>query len=178
MTPRTLAALTVLLALPAAAASQQHHSGYAEGQSAQVKTLGQAEVDELLAGAGMGMARPAELNGFPGPHHVLDLADSLALSAAQRAAVEDVFRRMQERATALGRQVVEGEGALDALFASGTVAEDALAERVKAVDALRSELRLVHLRAHLETKALLTLHQVHTYDRLRGYSGGHVHGGE
>ena len=124
----------------------------------------------------MGMARPAELNGFPGPRHVLDLADSLALTPDQRSEVQGIFERMQERATALGRQVVAAEGALDTLFAAGTVGEAPLAERVKAVEALRSELRIVHLTAHLETKALLTTHQVHTYDRLRGY-GAHVHGG-
>ena len=167
----------VLASVPAASAAQQNHSGHAEGQSSQVKTLGQAEVDEFLAGAGMGMARPAELNGFPGPRHVLDLADSLALTPEQRTGVEEIFRRMQERATSLGRQVVAAEGALDALFAAGAVEEAALSEHVRAVDALRSELRVVHLKAHLETKALLTMHQVHTYDRLRGYGGGHAHGG-
>lgn len=169
MTLRALASLSVLLALPTVAPAQQHHPGYAEGRSAQVKTLGQAEVDELLAGTGMGLARPAEMNGFPGPRHVLDLADSLSLTPEQRASVQGIFERMQARAATLGRAVVAAEGALDSLFAGGGAVDPALAERVEAVEALRAELRIVHLRAHVETKALLTMHQVHAYDRLRGY---------
>ncbi|MDP2956413.1 MAG: hypothetical protein Q8N53_08320 [Longimicrobiales bacterium] len=41
----------------------------------------------------MGMARPAELNGFPGPRHVLDLADLLALAPDQRSEVQGIFER-------------------------------------------------------------------------------------
>lgn len=142
MTLRVSACLTMLLAFPALSAAQEHPSPYVERRSAQVKTLSQAEVDELLAGSGMGVARPAELNGFPGPRHVLDLADSLAL------------------------------------FAGGAVDEATLAARLDAIEALRADLRLAHLRAHLETRALLMAHQIHTYDRLRGYGGAHIHGGD
>lgn len=179
MTLRSLTATVALFALagllPASATGQEHHSGYGEGQSTQVKTLTQAQVDELLAGAGMGMALPAELNGFPGPRHLLELADSLDLTAEQREVVQEIFDRMQQEARALGTKVVDAEQALDALFAGGTVTEDALMERLKASETLRAELRRVHLAAHLETKPLLTMHQIHTYDRLRGYGGGHVH---
>lgn len=179
MTLHTLAAPITVLALvgllPASATAQEHHSGYGEGQSTQVKTLTQAQVDELLAGAGMGMALPAELNGFPGPRHLLELADSLALTLEQRQAVQEIFERMQEEAQALGARVVEAEQALDALFAGGAVTPEELRERLEASEELRAELRRVHLAAHLETKPLLTMHQIHTYDRLRGYGGGHVH---
>ena len=120
MLPHSVAAVATLLALPTLpAAAQERHSGYGEGQSTQVKTLTQAQVDELLAGAGMGMALPAALNGFPGPRH--------------------------------------------------------LVERLEKSETLRAELRRVHLAAHLETRPLLTLHQIQTYDRLRGYGGRHVH---
>ena len=172
---RTLAGLTLLLALPAVAAAQAHPSGYADGRSTQVKTLSQAEVDELLAGAGMGMALPAELNGYPGPRHVLELADSLALTPEQRSGVEAIFRRMEEEAKELGAGVVAAEKALDALFVGGRATPEALAAGLKAAEALRAELRRVHLAAHLETKPLLSVHQVHTYTRLRGYGDGHAH---
>jgi Spy/CpxP family protein refolding chaperone len=176
MLPRTVAAVATLLALPTLpAAAQEHHPGYGEGQSTQVKTLTQAQVDELLAGAGMGMALPAELNGFPGPRHLLELADSLDLTAEQRGTVQDIFDRMQREARALGAKVVEAEKALDDLFAGGAVTQEALVERMEKSETLRAELRRVHLAAHLETRPLLTLHQIHTYDRLRGYGGSHVH---
>ena len=67
----------------------------------------------------MGIALPAELNGYPGPRHVLELADELDLpriSGANRAAFED----MRRKAIDLGEQIVELEAALDELFASGT----------------------------------------------------------
>lgn len=177
MTVRALASVAILLVLPAATAAQGHHPGNAPERSVQVKTLAQAEVDQLLAGAGMGMALPAELNGYPGPRHVLELADSLALDPGQRASVEGIFRRMEAEAKALGSRLVEAERALDALFADARVTPETLADGLKASEALRAELRRVHLGAHLETKAVLTLHQVHTYGRLRGYGGTHAHGG-
>lgn len=172
---RALAGLILLLALPTAAAAQAHPSGYAEGRSTQVKTLSLAEVDQLLAGAGMGMALPAELNGYPGPRHVLELADSLALTPGQRSGVEAIFQRMEEAAKALGARVVEAEKDLDVLFAEGRATPETLAAGLKAAEALRAELRRVHLAAHLETKPLLSVHQVHIYGRLRGYGNGHAH---
>ena len=35
---------------------------------------------DLRAGRGMGLALAAELNGYPGPAHVLELADKLDLA--------------------------------------------------------------------------------------------------
>lgn len=171
--------LTTLMALgtvPAAGLAQEAHSPYAHEGSEQVKTLSQQEVDDLLEGAGMGFARPAELNQYPGPRHVLDLADSLALSAEQRRGVEVTFAEMQGRAKALGRQILDAERALDAAFAAGGITEEALVTAVTRIADLQGELRAVHLRAHLATRETLTRHQIHEYDRLRGYGGGHEHG--
>jgi Spy/CpxP family protein refolding chaperone len=126
----------------------------------------------------MGLARPAELNGYPGPRHVLDLADSLDLTAEQRGTVEEIFRAMNARAVELGREVLAAERELDAAFASGRVTGDALAAIVDRIGDLQAELRTVHLRAHLATRAILTDHQVHEYDRLRGYGAGHPTGAE
>jgi hypothetical protein len=36
----------------------------------------------------MGLALPAELNGYPGPIHVLELSDKLGLSAEQKSRIE------------------------------------------------------------------------------------------
>ena len=44
---------------------------------AEVNALSPDEVQQYLAGAGMGYAKAAELNHFPGPMHVLELADKL-----------------------------------------------------------------------------------------------------
>jgi hypothetical protein len=148
-------------------------SPYAHRGSSEIKTLSQEEVDDLLLGRGMGLARPAELNGYPGPRHVLDLADSLDLTAEQRGIVGQIFGDMNARAIELGGEVLAAERDLDAAFASGGVTEDALAPIVDRIADLRAELRAVHLRAHLATREVLTTHQRHEYHRLRGYAAGH-----
>lgn len=167
-----LAAL-VAFAGPAAAQHEGHaghetRSSYADAGSDTVQTLTPDEVAGLLEGAGMGMAQPAELNGYPGPRHVLDLADSLGLTSAQTRRTQAVFDAMHERAVELGREIVDAEKALDAAFADGASARE-LEALVTDLAGLRGALRWTHLRAHLETAEILTRHQRHEYDRLRGY---------
>lgn len=164
--------LTVALAAPVAA---QEPSPHAAGRSDTVKTLTEDEVSGLLSGEGMGLARAAELNGYPGPRHVLDLADSLALTPEQRSATAALFEAMREDAIAVGRDVLEAERALDSAF-QVRAPEAELQRLADRVAERRGALRWVHLRAHLRMHAILTPHQTHTYDRLRGYDGaGHQH---
>jgi Spy/CpxP family protein refolding chaperone len=145
-------------------------SPYAGEQSRAIKSLSQQEIADYSDGKGMGFAKAAELNGYPGPAHVLELADDLALSPAQKAATEDIFGRMQTRARELGARLVEEERRLDELFASKTVSEDSLASAVKSIAALRSDIRVTHLRAHLELAHILTAEQAARYWHLRGYA--------
>jgi LTXXQ motif family protein len=178
-----LAAASV--ALPFAAASAQH-SPYAGEQARGIKALSDREVADLLAGRGMGMARPAELNGYPGPMHVLDLRDRLGLTPEQEAAVRASFARMEAAAKPLGAELVERERALDRAFAGGAVTADGLRSMAAAIGDVQGRLRAVHLAAHVETRAVLTDEQVRAYDALRGYSraegaserhgGAHGHG--
>ena len=58
-------------------------SPYAGEQSRSIKSLSQQDVADYMAGKGMGCAKAAELNGYPGPAHVLELADQLALTPSQ-----------------------------------------------------------------------------------------------
>lgn len=157
--------------------AQESHSPYAHQGSTELKTLSQQEVDDLRNGAGMGLARAAETNQYPGPKHVIELADSLALSDEQRRAVEEIFGAMQGRARELGRRILDAEKALDAAFAGGQQTDTALAAAVAEIARLQGELRTVHLQAHLATRELLTRHQIQEYDRLRGYGSGHDHAG-
>lgn len=175
----TFAALTLslaaALALPAAAGPQ--HSPYADGHEArEIKALSPEETEQLLSGHGMGLALPAELNGYPGPKHVLELADELELDEEQRDAVSKVFDAMIRKAIDLGFEVVGAERRLDALFARAEATPEALRAVLEELEALRADLRYAHLAAHLETKALLTEPQVRRYDQLRGYGaeGGHT----
>src|SRR5262245_58316557 len=94
MTLRPLFWLACLcVALPAAA--QAPSAPYAGQQNREIKALSPEEIRDLAEGRGMGLAKAAELNGYPGPSHVLELAAPLRLTAEQRAATQALFQRMQ-----------------------------------------------------------------------------------
>ena len=141
-----------------------------------VKSLSADEQSALLAGRGMGMARPAELNGYPGPAHVLELALQLELSAAQLEQTRELFARMQEAAQADGAALIEAERRLDALYASKTATVRNVRAQLGRIERIRAHLRGIHLDAHLEQAALLTQDQRARYAELRGYSD-HSHAG-
>ena len=68
----------------------QQHSPYADQESSGIAALSLSELGGLQDGAGMGLARAAELNHYPGPKHVLQLAAELNLSEKQSAEVEEL----------------------------------------------------------------------------------------
>ncbi len=149
-------------------------SSYFGLETREIKALSEQQVAGYLAGKGMGLALPGELNGYPGPKHVLELADELELPQAQREEVGRVFEAMQSQAISLGKRIVAAEASLDTLFADGSIQADRLKAVTSEIGLLQGQLRAVHLLAHLETKDLLTAPQVQMYVHLRGYSGsGH-----
>ncbi len=170
--PRVLgpAAMAAALALAAPAAAQSHQP-YAGQEKRPIKALSAAEIADLMAGRGMGLAKAAELNGFPGPMHVLEHAAALKLSEPQRAAVADIRARMAAAAQALGREIVAAEHALEESFAEKHIDAGGLKTQTDAIAVLMGRLRAVHLAAHIETKALLSEAQVAQYAALRGYGG-------
>lgn len=177
---RTILALALILGTAAPLAAQQHQhqpsQPYAGQQARAIKSLSEAEIRGLLNGEGMGFAKVAELNHYPGPLHVLELADQLALTPEQRAKTQALFEGMKAHAIELGKRLVEQEGELDRLFADARIDDDGLQRALHGIALTRAELRAAHLRAHLEMRELLTEHQIAEYDRLRGYSGGQGHG--
>ncbi len=169
---RAAAAAFAALALAAGtiATAVAEPSPYTGLERRDVKGLSEAEVGDLLAGRGAGMALPAELNRYPGPSHVLELADTLRLSPEQEAETRRLFARMRAEAVPLGEAVVAREAELDRLFASGAAEEGALRTLVAEIARLRGELRLAHLKYHLVTRDLLSPTQVAAYDAARGYT--------
>jgi len=161
---------TLCLAAPVHAQHEHQHSPYADQNPSGIAALSAEELEALETGAGMGLARAAELNHYPGPLHVLELADSLVLTRDQRSEVERIRAGMLARAIELGGQVIEAERSLNTRFEHGHIDDAAVREATAAIGALQGELRYTHLAAHLAVKALLTPAQVETYDRLRGYS--------
>ncbi len=156
----------------AAAAQAQHHAGQ---QGRDIKALSAEEIEQYRAGAGMGYAKAAELNHFPGPMHVLELAEQLGLSAGQRAAVQRLMDAHKAEARAIGARRVDAERAIDALFRSGKVEPGALGKAVQEAAAIEGEYRLSHLETHRRTRGLLNEEQVARYDHLRGYEAGPRH---
>jgi len=167
-------AVAAMLLCPAAGVfAQTAHSPkpYAELQTRAVKALSEQHVADLRAGRGMTMALPAELNGYPGPSHVLENADALGLSAAQRDRTEKLFAAMKTEAVPLGERLIQQEAALDRLFVTRTVAPASLAAATGAIGTTQGLLRAAHLRYHLEMVEVLTPAQVRRYAELRGYAG-------
>ena len=158
-------------------APAQSHTGdgsvarpYAGMEAREVKALSPQEVADLRAGRGMGLALPAELNRYPGPMHVLELADPLRLSAEQRRRMEGLVEAMRAEALPLGERVIEAEGALDRIFATAQATPAAVTEASAAVGAARGSLRAAHLRYHLAAREALTPEQIGHYEELRGYA--------
>ena len=185
---RVIVATTLIAAAPLACA-QMPMKGmemkgaarpYAGVQSREIKALSAEETRQYLAGAGMGYAKPAELNGYPGPMHVLENADGLALTPEQRKQTTALMQAHKEDAKAIGAKLVAAERELDALFRSKTAERAALEKAVSAAAQMQASYHLSHLETHLRMRDLLTPEQIAQYDVLRGYVGGsseqHQHG--
>jgi Spy/CpxP family protein refolding chaperone len=177
----TAVALGLGMLFVAGAASPAGQSPYAGWQGRTIKALSAEQIDDLMNGRGMGLALPAELNGYPGPRHVLGLADELDLTPDQLAQTQRLFEDMRRNAIDLGERIIEREAILDELFASGTISEATLMDTAEALGRLNGELRAHHLGYHLAMRNLLDPRQIQNYQRLRGYasamgSGEHGHG--
>jgi hypothetical protein len=176
--PMRLPALAAVLVLLAGClADPDTSSPYVDRIDDAIAGLTPEQVDDLRNARGMGYALAAELNGYPGPRHVLDLADDLGLDAAQRTAMQALFDDMSAQATAAGEAVIAAHADLDALFAAGNATVEDVVRRSQALGDAEARLRAIHLSAHLETMDILTEHQVMQYQVLRGYAGGAGHSG-
>lgn len=145
-------------------------NAYAGEQARAIKSLADSDIAGLLAGQGAGFAKAAELNGYPGPAHTLELRERLGLSAEQVAASEALMAEHKRRARELGASLVDAERRLDALFAHRRADPALVDEATRAVGLLQARLRAEHLNTHLAQTALLNTEQIRAYDRLRGYA--------
>ena len=75
--------LSVLLSVfhgSGAGAAETHPSPYVGQDTRPIKSLSADDILELRRGGGWGLAKAAELNGMPGPAHLLELKDEIPLS--------------------------------------------------------------------------------------------------
>lgn len=162
--------IPVLAVALLATASAWAETPYAGMQSREIKALSEQQIADLRAGRGMGLALAAELNGYPGPSHVLELADQLGLSPEQKSKVQGMFAAMKTETTPIGTRLIEQETDLDQQFAKRTVTAESLGSATAAIAKTQGELREAHLKYHLLTAAVLDQTQLAKYAELRGYS--------
>lgn len=144
---------------------------YAGQQKRVIKSLSAQDVDDLVNGRGWGLAKAAELNGMPGPTHVLEMQDKIGLTAKQTAAINALFAAMKTAAIPLGKRLVELERGLNTAFAARDIDDQRLRATLDEIGTVRAKLRFVHLATHLKTPAILSTRQIDDYNRLRGYGG-------
>lgn len=180
---RFLLGIAVLLQMSMTASGQSHapqghtsqghahqsHAPYAEMKDRAIKALSEQQVADLKAGKGMGLALPAELNGYPGPIHVLEFADQMNLTGEQRQRTSELFRNMKDEAVPLGERLIESEAGLDRLFANRTITPATLDTTTNDIARLQGQLRQTHLKYHLAMVDLLSPEQIQRYRQLRGY---------
>ena len=150
-------------------AAEPPGSQYAGQERRSIKALSEEETAALLSGQGSGFAKTAELNGYPGPAHVLELATRLGLKSDQLAATQALMLAHRGRAQQIGAELVAAEKGLDRLFAEGQAGTVSVDQATQKVALLQGQLRSEHLKTHLLEKAILTPAQVEQYARLRGY---------
>jgi Spy/CpxP family protein refolding chaperone len=155
-----------------AALAQQPYAGM---ETRAIKALSDQQIGDLKAGRGMGLALAAELNGYPGPIHALELADKLGLTPDQIGKLRELFEAMKAETIPLGMQLIAAERTLDDAFAGRTVTLANLDADTQTIGAVQARLRAAHLKYHLSTVAVLTPEQTEKYKELRGYSGAAPH---
>jgi len=161
------------MCLPLSSMAQHSHevqTPYAGMQNRAIKSLSDNDINELRRGAGWGLALAAELNGMPGPTHLLELKDQIPLASDQVAKTQALLDEMRKAALPTGERLIAAEKALEAAFANGKIDESSLRRLLADSEAARSELRFIHLSQHYKTVQFLKPEQIKRYNILRGYA--------
>ena len=134
----------------------------------EIKALSPQELRGWMEGENMGMERAAELNGYPAPMMVLEMAQMLKLTPQQMAATRELMTRHKAEVRNWGAELVAAERQLDVAFRDHQ-ATDADVDRLTGqIGQLRGRIRASHLRTHVAAQALLTPEQVKQYEGMHG----------
>ena len=166
--PSTAILLALVCLLPACASN--HSSEYVGEEHRAIKSLSADDIRELSEGGGWGLAKAAELNGVPGPAHILEMASEIELTSTQQVEIQEIYEQMKSEAISLGNQLIQLEATLNTHFADGSINQAILEQSLQDIERVRAQLRLAHLSAHLQTPNILTPEQISLYNELRGYS--------
>ncbi len=163
-------ALAMSSQIAVAQTSGDHTSKYAGQEKRMIKSLSADDIAELQKGAGWGLAKAAELNGVPGPAHLLELKHEINLTPEQIEKIQVIHDQMKTDAIVLGNRLIAQELELEKRFQSDIPSAKELKSMLSALGATRSQLRFVHLATHLKTPDILSDEQVASYNQLRGYN--------
>jgi hypothetical protein len=169
MTKRVAFSVAAIAFTIGAAVAQAPYAGM---QTRSIKALSDQQISDLRSGRGMGLALAAELNGYPGPSHLLELADKLNLSEAQRSSARTKFEAMKAETIPIGERLIAEEAALDKLFADHAITPEKLTAATAEIGETQAQLRAAHLKYHLSSVAMLQPSQIEQYSALRGYDDG------
>ena len=153
-----------------AASEHEYTSKYVGQEKRDIKSLSDEDIKELKAGAGWGLAKAAELNGLPGPKHILEMKKEIELTAEQEKIVIALYKDMNKEAIELGNKLIEYEKELNNRFSERNINEKVLEELLIKISETYKSLRYTHLSAHLKTPSILSEDQIKKYNKLRGYS--------
>ena len=150
--------------------AETYTSKYVGEEYRKIKSLSPDDVEELKKGGGWGLAKAAELNGLPGPAHILEMEDKIYLTDKQKKKIQKIYNEMKGEAIALGKQLIRLEMGLNRGFSNRNINQELLENYVREIEKVRAKLRIVHLSTHLQTPNILTNKQIILYNKLRGYS--------
>ncbi len=165
--------LTIAISIPLSISAQHNHgvqTPYAGMQNRAIKSLSDNDIKELRRGGGWGLALAAELNGMPGPAHMLELKEQIALNQDQVTKTQALLDDMRKAAIPTGERLIAAELALENAFAKGAVEEASLRRLLAEAESARTELRFIHLSQHYKTVQFLKPEQIKRYNILRGYA--------
>jgi len=162
--------LSVLMISAVYANDNHQKSKYVGQENRKIKSLSMDDINELKKGAGWGLAKAAELNGYPGPSHILQMKDKIDLTLQQQTKIETIYKIMKAEAIVLGTKLIHLEKQLNDKFANKTISQNDLEQIVTKIENIRTKLRVVHLSTHLKTPEILSSTQIDLYNNLRGYS--------
>ena len=149
---------------------EAHKSNYTGEVDRVIKSLSAKDIEDLTLGNGMGFAKAAELNGYPGPKHVLEMQEELFLEKEQLTSIKQIFEEMKSQAQSQGQMLISLEKSLDDFFSNTTITNDTLETTLKKIAEAKGNLRYIHLSAHIKTTKVLSKSQIKKYNQLRGYA--------
>jgi hypothetical protein len=136
----------------------------------EIKALSPQEQRGWIEGENMGMARAAELNGYPAPMMVLEMAQTLKLTPEQAAATRELMTRHKAQVRKLGAELVDAERQLDVAFRDQHAEASEVDRLTGQIGQLQARIRASHLRTHVAEQALLTPQQMQQYAGMHGFA--------